>query len=797
MFKSILNIVWRYSLWLTLPVSFVGLYLLGLSWFSFTKTELAIKPDQNKPFSHTLAYQLNSIQKQAISNSLPIKKLNPAITQQIAIFVTKKNLNNLNSNLPNSGKNYVPAIIKTDGVQYKAKLRYRGSKAIHWRSNKRSMRIKLDKNKKINGLNKFELLIPTTTALLDNYLPYLLAKQLKLLTSQVDISWLTLNGQKHGLYFMTELISEQTLINNKQMPGEIYSGEVAQLDSYQGADNHLFNNAGLWKKIASNSDYPKLSKQPLEILIELIHQSQINYQALRNLLNYESFATFHIFNQLINTPNIDDFHNWRLYFDHSRGIFFPIVWDAEGWKVDTKPIFPWHKLDKILLKDPIFISEIKHQQKKIAQSKLLTTFMAKAYDIKLAITPWVKADPNSNIGLNYYSTNDYIDSSNRLLERIKERFKVLISKWQKNKAETQINITHKTPIIWKGHLSFEGLNHITQAIKVEPGTIIKLGHKATLIFHQPITAIGNEKEPIIFTAINPKQPFGAIALMGKQANNSVFKHCIFKYGSWYKNALINITAMLSLHDVKNITIDHCQFSQSINADDMVHTVYSQFHISNSIFKHASGDALDIELSSALIENSEFHNNAKEGVDIMMSEIVIRNTRFTKNNDNALSIGQSSKVRVENALFKNNKTAILVKDASVLRLSNSTINFNKRALQLSHKNKHYEKISKAYLYHNQIFNNDKYFKINKQSNIYINDSYIKANFSSIHKGNQIQIDKLSDSNDVFNSKSTIRFMSHDKALFNSLDQAFPPIIKVQNRGTNIGTKGKSNANKTST
>ena len=240
----------------------------------------------------------------------------------------------LESHMPQSGFEYVEGGIVVDGAIKKVKVKYRGDTHYRWAWDKKSIRIKTNKNYLLDGLRSINLISPRTAEQLNNFLSYRLAHDMGLLAPKTDLVRLYMNGQDRGVYILVEQVKELMLRKNQLMPGDIYRGEIIGKDQYrQSGINTLFDSPSVWDKVAVNNHYVDDFDLPLEVLLELInrsdkHQSQ---SQLVNLMDMEAWGRFSAYESLTQSTHADNSHNWRLYYDPWRGKFMPVVWDTMGW----------------------------------------------------------------------------------------------------------------------------------------------------------------------------------------------------------------------------------------------------------------------------------------------------------------------------------------------------------------------------------------------------------------------------------------------------------------------------------
>ena len=274
------------------------------------------------------------------------------------LFVKDTHIRQLNSALPRSGHQYLPAQIIENDRLIPVKVKYRGDFAIHWGFFKESWRVKNKKGKLYGNIRTFNLITPKTGFIYSNYVGYKMAEMIGLLTPQAELVKVSLNGRNQGMYLLVEQISESLLRNSGRLPGDIYSGETLYgKDNWIGHDKNLFTSAGLWRKVAINNHYPESHRVPLHSLLSALKGRGEKWDAaIIDLLDIESFARLNLLEQLSNSEHMDNTHNWRLYYDPGRGKFSPIVWDILPWTSYWLPpelsnISDWAPPDTLIASD--------------------------------------------------------------------------------------------------------------------------------------------------------------------------------------------------------------------------------------------------------------------------------------------------------------------------------------------------------------------------------------------------------------------------------------------------------------
>ncbi len=264
-----------------------------------------------------------------IAGNLPADGL-----RKLQFFIAESDLAQLNSDLPASGYSYVPALMLYDDRQQKVKVRYRGDFHYHWAFHKKSLRIKTRKTRQFEGMRTFNLIVPKSAALVNNYLGYELAAMLGLVVPRHELVTLTINGRYQGFYLLAEQLNESTLRHNGLLPGDIYAGDQVFGDNlWFGIHRSLFDHPGLWDKAAVNNHYEPEHNAALVALLSALQvpANELQQAQLEPLLDLDRFARFSVLELLLNTQHYDMEHNWKLYYDPGLGQMQPVVWDPLGW----------------------------------------------------------------------------------------------------------------------------------------------------------------------------------------------------------------------------------------------------------------------------------------------------------------------------------------------------------------------------------------------------------------------------------------------------------------------------------
>ncbi|MCH2357695.1 MAG: right-handed parallel beta-helix repeat-containing protein, partial [Pseudomonadales bacterium] len=298
------------------------------------------------------------------------------------------------------------------------------------------------------------------------------------------------------------------------------------------------------------------------------------------------------------------------------------------------------------------------------------------------------------------------------------------------------------PVIWSGTVTFAGHQILKDDLIIQPGTTVRFAPDATLVLKGRLLAEGTPERPIRFLSQQADQaPWGAIVLMGQGANGSRLTHCEMAGGSGRKGDLFEYSAMFSVHDVKDVSVQDCLFRDNRVVDDMVHTVYADIRFERTRFENAFADALDLDISEVVIIDSRFDNSGNDAVDLMTTRAHVVGSIFVGNGDKGISVGENSQLCAVNNRLIGNAIGVESKDRSTAVLFNHTFVNNKTALHAYKKNWRYGTGGRIFIAKSAIFGSEKVAAAKKESAIHLFDSYVDRPLSG-KRVSTVSVDGLS-------------------------------------------------------
>ena len=308
-------------------------------------------------------------------------------------------------------------------------------------------------------------------------------------------------------------------------------------------------------------------------------------------------------------------------------------------------------------------------------------------------------------------------------------------------------------IIWSGDVLLDGHQTLNSHLTIKSGTTVRLAPGGTLVLKGQLTAIGTPERPIRFLPLGENQdPWGSVVLMGPGADGSTLTNCEMAGGSGLKGDLFEYSAMLSIHDVDDVSISDCVFRDNQIVDDMVHAVYASIRLDRVIFKNAISDALDLDICEADIKNSLFEGSLNDGVDLMSTHATIVGSDFRNNGDKGISVGENSDLIGINNTLVRNTIGIQSKDRSTAVLFNNSLIENRIALSAYKKNWRYGDGGELFIGKSRIIGDKVIDVVDKHSFIQLFDSYLSS--SGLEETSYIDILAVDSSTEFEASESQI-------------------------------------------
>jgi len=249
-------------------------------------------------------------------------------------------------------------------------------------------------------------------------------------------------------------------------------------------------------------------------------------------------------------------------------------------------------------------------------------------------------------------------------------------------------------IRWKGEeiLRRTTIVPFNSTLILEPGTVLRLGRKVSLIVEGTLIAKGTRENKVLITSISDNPGlldyWGSICFIHSLSQDSSMTHTVVEYGGEVHIKGIYCTGALSVYHIP-FRIENCEFRYN-RGDDAVNFKYSVARVENSKFHHNKSDGIDFDFSKATVERGDFYANGNDGVDCGTSIVEITRSVFSEQKDKAVSVGEESDVKIHNNIFQKNNIGVAVKDSSLALIADNVFRENKYAIKAYIKKAKYKK-----------------------------------------------------------------------------------------------------------
>ena len=279
-------------------------------------------------------------------------------------------------------------------------------------------------------------------------------------------------------------------------------------------------------------------------------------------------------------------------------------------------------------------------------------------------------------------------------------------------------------VVLSGTVVVSETREYTQNVRIEPGTVVLLEPGASVRFTGRVDAEGTADRPIRFEPADAeKDAWGAIALQGIGTQGSRFRYCEFEGGSGWKTPMFEYSGMVSVHDTVDVEFSECSFRDSRVVDDMVHGVYTQIGFYDCVFDNALMDALDLDISEALVVDCVFRDSGNDALDLMASKVVVHGTELVDSLDKGISVGEETTLLCTDIKISGCAIGIEGKDRSQAYVYNSLFDGNDLAINVYNKNWRYGDGGHVYVRKSRFANTRRSIVAAERSSIEVLDCFL--------------------------------------------------------------------------
>jgi len=243
-------------------------------------------------------------------------------------------------------------------------------------------------------------------------------------------------------------------------------------------------------------------------------------------------------------------------------------------------------------------------------------------------------------------------------------------------------------VVWHGEKRVSGNVVMVDNVIIEAGTSVLLDAGANLVFRGRLTVLGTAADPVMIQGAT-EEPWGAFAVHGAGARGSRLHHLNIQGGSGGAVDGTDYLAMFSIHDSRDVAVDHLTMRKNHLRDDMLHIVYGKNILLEDLnLQGAVADAIDIDMSEVVVRNSSISDSGNDCIDLMASSVLIEGVVMTNCGDKGTSIGEASTAALVDSLIRDSAIGAEVKDGSVYQIFNTDFVNNQVQLNAYHKNWRY-------------------------------------------------------------------------------------------------------------
>lgn len=229
----------------------------------------------------------------------------------------------------------------------------------------------------------------------------------------------------------------------------------------------------------------------------------------------------------------------------------------------------------------------------------------------------------------------------------------------------------------------------TESVIVEPGTRLRMGPDASLVFLGKVKFRGVADAPIALEPATDK-PWGGVAIQGEATAGSRLRHVLAHGGSEPVYRAVAYPAMLNIHATSDIDIEDCTFGKHAGKTDLLHAAYvDDLRVTDTRIQDVGGDAIDLEFTNAKLKRLRVINAGDDALDLMGTRVDLNDSLLLGMEGNGVSAGEESAVTIRNSLIADGKIGVQAKNASTITLSGTILLHNDTGVRTYQKTVRYD------------------------------------------------------------------------------------------------------------
>ena len=229
----------------------------------------------------------------------------------------------------------------------------------------------------------------------------------------------------------------------------------------------------------------------------------------------------------------------------------------------------------------------------------------------------------------------------------------------------------------------------TDTVEIAAGTTLALGPEASLEFLGKVDARGTPERPIVIRRLDPSRAFGGLSLSGPGTAGSALTEVRIHGGSHPRGGDVEYTALINVHDTRDITLTSWRIFDVSATEDVVHGYLVDGLVLHEVeLERAPTDGIDLEFVRAELRGVRIIGAGDDGLDLMGSTLRLQDSLIAGAVNNGISAGEETDVTATSVVVTDTKIGVLAKNASTVRLVRSLVNRSKVALRARRKETRY-------------------------------------------------------------------------------------------------------------
>ena len=215
---------------------------------------------------------------------------------------------------------YVPAIIETREESFKAKIRLKGDREMHYKNlNTSSYRIEIIDDKTFLGMSKFSIHKPIARNYIREWIFLKMSSREGIVTPRYKFIQLNINGQNKGVYAIEEHYTKHLMENNHRK-----EGAIIRFNENYGLS---FNNS----KIEAYDQSQSLKKyNVIENSVALLETFRNDLSTLEQVFDVDKLGKFFAIVDLNGTFHATAIKSMRFYYNPITSLLEPVPFDGHG-----------------------------------------------------------------------------------------------------------------------------------------------------------------------------------------------------------------------------------------------------------------------------------------------------------------------------------------------------------------------------------------------------------------------------------------------------------------------------------